>query len=258
MMIGVDHRTDWLDGLRWRLEWALTPLTSLAVLPVRVQQSLTLVWRERRQWQSEVAGLRQQVLELSASNQRLRQLDVENQRLRALLGSRDRVQHPVMATEIIGVDNDPYRHEVIIDKGTLAGARIGQVLLDGNGIMGQVVWAGPDRSRVLLITDVTHGIPVVVVRSGVRAVAVGSGVLQRLNLIHVPDSADVSVGDELVSSGLGGRFPPGYPVAQVTAVEHLPGAAFATVAGVPSAALDQTRLGLLVLTSGPAAEAAKP
>lgn len=250
----IDHRSDWLADVRWRLEWALSPLTSLATLPTQWQRSLKLAWVERLQWQAEVAELRQQVLELTAEQQRLRQLDSENQRLRKLLDSRERVQQPVMATEIIGVDNDPYRHEVIIDKGTRAGARIGQVLLDGNGILGQVVWAGPDRSRVLLISDVTHGIPVVVVRSGVRAIAVGSGMLQRLNLIHVPDSADIVVGDEVVSSGLGDRFPPGYPVARVTTIEHLPGAAFATVAGEPAAALDRTRLGLLVLTNEAQAE----
>jgi len=125
---------------------------------------------------------------------------------------------------------------------------VGQAVLDAEGLMGQVIEVGLATSRVLLISDVSHGIPVHVNRNGVRAIAVGSGSLDQLTLIHVPDTADIMVGDLLVSSGLGGRFPKGYPVGVVSMVKHDPGQPFAIVEARPMANLDRSRYVLLVFS----------
>ena len=122
---------------------------------------------------------------------------------------------------------------------------------DADGLMGQLIEVGPLSSRALLITDASHGLPVHVARNGVRAIAVGSGSLDQLKLIHVPDTADIVEGDLLVTSGLGGRFPNGYPVGKVVAVRHDPGKPFATVTAMPSAQLDRSRHVLLVFSLAP-------
>ncbi|MDC6451138.1 rod shape-determining protein MreC, partial [Pseudomonadales bacterium] len=137
-------------------------------------------------------------------------------------------------------------HEVIIDKGTSSGVFVGQPLLDAQGLMGQVIEISPYTSRVLLVSDQTHSVPVQVNRSNLRLIARGSGVTRQLELLHVQDTADIRVGDLLVSSGLGDRFPVGYPVGLVNKVEHDPGQPFALVTAIPSARLDKSRHVLLV------------
>ena len=173
-------------------------------------------------------------------------LTAENNRLRDLLGSAAKLQDNVLVAELIGVDPDPERHEVIIDKGTSSGVFVGQPLLDAQGLMGQVIEISPYTSRVLLVSDQTHSVPVQVNRSNLRLIARGSGVTRQLELLHVQDTADIRVGDLLVSSGLGDRFPVGYPVGLVNKVEHDPGQPFALVTAIPSARLDRSRHVLLV------------
>jgi rod shape-determining protein MreC len=157
----------------------------------------------------------------------------------------------VLVSEIIGVSPDPVRHQLILDKGDEAQVREGQALIDANGLMGQVVEVAATTSRVLLITDPTHSVPVQVNRNGVRAVAEGVGSLDRLAVHHVAATTDIRDGDLLVTSGLGGRFPIGYPVARVVSVERNPGEAFARVAAAPLAALDRARHALLVFSRPP-------
>ena len=146
----------------------------------------------------------------------------------------------------MAVDPDPFSQQILINKGSEDQAFIGQPVLDSHGLMGQIIDVLPYTSRVLLIADSNHAIPVEVNRNGVRAIAVGSGNLNQLNLIYVPETADIKEGDLLVSSGLGGRYPRGYPVAKVAKVAHSPGQAFAEVSATPSAQLDRSRHMLLV------------
>ena len=137
----------------------------------------------------------------------------------------------VLVAELIGVSPDPVRHQLVLNKGEADGVFVGQPLIDADGLMGQVVEVSAWLRRALLITDVTHSVPVQVNRNGVRAIAEGTGELGSLEIRHVSSNTDIQVGDLLVSSGLGGRFPEGYPVAVVSEVERDPGQAFARVSG---------------------------
>ncbi len=173
-------------------------------------------------------------------------LRAENNRLRDLLGSAAKIQDNVLVGELIGVDPDPKRHEVVIDKGLNHNVFVGQPVLDAQGLMGQVIEVSLFTSRVLLISDESHSVPVQVVRSNLRLIARGTGVSHQLELRHLQNTADIRPGDFLVSSGLGDRFPIGYPVGTVNKVEHDPGKPFATATATPSAQLNRTRHVLLV------------
>lgn len=156
------------------------------------------------------------------------------------------MQDKVLIAELIGLSPDPLTHTVIIDRGRRDGVYRGQAVLDAFGLMGQVVEVHAHSSRVLLITDSSHALPVQVNRNGVRAIAEGTGNLNQLRLRHVSNTTDIRAGDVLVSSGLGGRYPVGYPVALVEEVIRDPGQSFATVLVTPKARLDRSRHVLLV------------
>ena len=196
----------------------------------------------------ENSRLRAESLLLEAQVQQMAALRAENVRLRALLNSSALLQDDVLVAELIGISPDPARHLVLLNTGSADGVFLGQPLIDAQGLMGQVIEVAPNSSRVLLITDATHAIPVQVNRNGFRAIAEGVGRLDSLELRHVASTADIQVGDLLVSSGLGGRFPVGYPVAVVIEVMRDPGLAFARVRAEPSAALNRSRHVLLVFT----------
>ena len=179
-------------------------------------------------------------------------LEAENRRLRNLLGSSEKVTERVLVAELMSVDMDPFSRRVVLNKGIRDGVSPGQPLLDSSGIMGQIIHAGPFSSSALLITDPNHALPVQVHRNGQRAVALGTGPLNLLKLIHVPHSADVQLDDRIVTSGLGNRFPTGYPVGKVVKIRRDQGRPFAEIHVRPSAMLERTREVLLV-RSDPAA-----
>ena len=224
----------------------LSPVVYLADYPNRTAEDVRQTFKSRAELQSDITRLEEQLLLLKAKTEKMAALTAENNRLRDLLGSAAKLQDNVLVAELIGVDPDPERHEVIIDKGTSSGVFVGQPLLDAQGLMGQVIEISPYTSRVLLVSDQTHSVPVQVNRSNLRLIARGSGVTRQLELLHVQDTADIRVGDLLVSSGLGDRFPVGYPVGLVNKVEHDPGQPFALVTAIPSARLDRSRHVLLV------------
>lgn len=243
----VDHRQHHLDSLRAALSVAVYPLQWLVNLPGSTGQWFRESLSTRRDLQEENASLRTQRLVLNTQLQKLEALEAENMRLRALLDSSFQVgKRPMLIAELLSVDMDPYRHQIEINKGSLDRLYEGQPLLDSQGIMGQLIHVGPFTATAMLITDPGHAIPVQINRTGLRTIALGTGSIDRLDLPHVPTNADVRVGDLLVSSGLGGRFPPGYPVAEVVAVEQDPGNTFSTVEARPRANLDRSREVLLV------------
>ncbi len=203
---------------------------------------------------NENSRLRSQSLLLEVKVQQMAALRAENVRLRALLNSSALLQDDVLVAELIGISPDPARHLVLLNKGSSDRVFLGQPLIDAQGLMGQVIEVASHSARVLLITDSTHAIPVQVNRNGFRAIAEGVGRLDTLELRHVASTEDIQVGDLLVSSGLGGRFPVGYPVAVVTEVMQDPGQAFARVRAQPSAALNRSRHVLLVFTRNGGAE----
>lgn len=178
--------------------------------------------------------------------QKLVSLTAENVRLRELLSSSTVVQDSVLVAELVSVSPDPLKHQIVIDKGASDAVYIGQPVIDAYGLIGQVIEVNALSARVIQISDSRHAIPVQVNRNGVRAVAEGSGRIDTLIIPNLVDTTDVRVGDLLVSSGLGQRFPVGYPVGVVKSVEQDPGQPFLTVVVRPSAQLDRSRYVLLV------------
>ncbi|MVF11263.1 rod shape-determining protein MreC [Ketobacter sp. MCCC 1A13808] len=248
MLIFVDHRFNVLSPVRFTLTIFTSPIQYIADIPAQLMTWSEASVRNTGELEAENASLQSEVLVLKRRVQKLASTVAENTRLKELMNATDVVDDQVLIAEIIGVDPDPYRHEAIVNKGKPENVYVGQAVLDAEGLMGQIIEVGLFSSRVLLISDISHGIPVHVNRNGVRAIAVGSGTLDSLKLIHVPDTADIVVGDLLVSSGLGGRFPKGYPVGVVTTVEHDPGQPFAVVNAKPMANLDRSRYVLLVFS----------
>ena len=246
VLISADQKTDKLVPLRYGLAYFATPFYIAGDIPSRISYALSQSVTSSELLKEENLRLKQQVLLLQRRVQKLAAMSAENVRLRELLNSSDLLDESVRVAEIIGVDPDPVRHEIIINHGDDGGVRKGMPVLDAQGLMGQVIEVGPFTSRVILITDSTHAIPVQLNRNGMRAIAVGSGSLDRLVLTYVPDTADIEVGDLLISSGLGQRFPEGYPVATVSRVEHHPGLPFAVIDATPTARLDRSRHVLLI------------
>lgn len=236
----------WLTSPRSALASLLSPVYFIAEIPHQTNSWVTQTFATRERLQAENASLEQRVLELSHVSQRYLALFEENQRLRALLGSRTRAGSDALVAEIVGVLPAADRHEVIIDKGSSVGVTPGLAVIDEHGLFGQIVEVATSSSRVLLITDLGHAVPVQVVRNNLRSIAAGSGSRDSLQLEHLADSADIRQGDVLVSSGLAGRFPAGYPVGTVNGVTRGTGESFARVLAEPSAQLDRSRY-LLVL-----------
>jgi rod shape-determining protein MreC len=247
-LMWFDDHSQLFKPVRYALGYVLYPLHQISTAP-----SVLAGWfgdsaKSRQQLELDNAELSARNLILGQKIQRLISLETENIELRELLGTSDRISESVIVAELVAVDPDPFSQQIVINKGVEDNVFIGQPVLDSHGLMGQVVNVLPHSSHVLLIADSNHAIPVQVNRNGVRAIAVGSGRLGELNLIYVPDTADIEVGDSLVSSGLGNRYPRGYPVAKVDKIEHFPGKAFAVVTATPSAQLDRSRHMLLVFS----------
>lgn len=240
-LMAVDLYWPQMGKYRGYLTLAVTPVQWIVDLPNRLIAVMDASLENRGDLIDENEKQQADLLILARRLQRLEALQVENTYLRNLLHASKKIDERVELAELIGVNPNPFIHQIIINKGLQDQVYLGQPVLDADGVMGQVVEVGPYTSRVLLITDTQHAIPVEVNRSGFRSVLLGNGSSQELLLDHVPDTADIRVGDMLISSGLGQRFPTGYPVAEVTAIEHDPGRPFATVKAKPTARLDKSR-----------------
>ncbi len=244
----VDARFTLLKPVRSQMSLVLMQSYWITDLPQRLWQGVASQFGSRTELVAENEKLKTENLLLQGRMQKLAALTEQNVRLRELLNSSALVNEKVEVAELIGMDPNPFTHRIIINKGERDGVVLGQPVLDARGLMGQVVELMPYTSRVLLLTDTTHSIPVQVNRNGLRAIASGTGNPERLELRHVADTADIKVGDLLVSSGLGQRFPAGYPVATVKEVIHDSGQPFAIVRAVPTAALNRSRYLLLVFS----------
>lgn len=249
-LIFADLRLNNLDNGRALLNTIATPIYWVADLPSRVLDWGDNNVRSRGDLVEDNERLARENLILKGRSHQMASLQAENVRLRALLNSTALVRDDVLVAELLGVSPDPARHQLVLNKGENDGVFVGQPLIDADGLMGQIVEVSAGQSRALLITDATHSVPVQVNRNGVRAIAEGTSALGSLEIHHVSATTDIKEGDLLVTSGLGGRFPVGYPVAVVTDVERDPGEPFARVNAVPTAALDRSRHVLLVFTSG--------
>jgi rod shape-determining protein MreC len=247
VLMVVDARFETLKPLRSQLGLVLTPVYWLTDLPLRMWEGMSEQVASRSELIEENRRLKNEALLLQRRLQKLATLTEQNVRLRELLNSTALLDDHVVIAELIGLDPSPFTQRIIINKGSRDDVFVGQPVLDATGLMGQVVEVMPYTSRVLLITDSVHSVPVQVNRNGLRAIASGTG-SDYLELRHVPETSDIKEGDLLVSSGLGQRFPAGYPVARVRSVVHEPGQAFLQVHAVPTAMLNRSRHLLLVFS----------
>ena len=246
VLMSVDHRASHLESARSLLSTVLYPLQLAIHIPIRTGEWLSEQLSMRHTILAENARLREERLRASTRLEKLDALEAENQRLRNLLGSSAKLDERVLVAELISVDMDPFSRRIVLNKGARDGVSPGQALIGTNGIMGQIIHAGPFTSNALLITDPSHALPVQIHRNGLRAVALGTGPLNLLKLSYVPNSADVQINDQIVTSGLGNRFLSGYPVGKVVDVRRDQGRPFAEVYVEPSAMLERTREVLLV------------
>lgn len=253
VLIVADDRLDRLETVRSGIASALAPVFWLGNAPDRFGDWFAGVITPREDLISENEALKARLMILERRALKYGALAAENNRLRELMNASGTLDDRVVVAEVVGVSPDPFSHEVIINKGARDGVQAGQAILDANGLMGQVLYTAAFTSRVLLISDSSHAVPVEVLRNGLRAILLGNGDIDQLELVHVPDTADIREGDVLVSSGLGGRFPKGYPVAEVSDITKDPGAPFVTIHATPMARLSRSKLVLVVFSEAGAA-----
>lgn len=242
----LDHRQHHLEAIRSGISILISPLQYAVSVPSRITHWADTNLSLHDSLVEENGTLKEQLFEQQIRLLKYESLESENQRLRELLQSVNRSWERVQIAELLTVDMDPFRRQVLLNKGSSDGVVEGRPLIDAHGVMGQVISVNTLNSTAMLITDPSHAIPVQVNRNGLRAIAFGTGAADQLDIPHIPNNADIEVGDLLISSGLGQRFPNGYPVAVVTAVDRDPSRPFATIVARPSARLEQAREVLLV------------
>ena len=234
------------EQIRTALSLPLAPLQYLVSAPTQGIDKLSHLLSTQDTLHKENMALKAEQLLLKAQLQRLVAIESENNHLKGLVQSSQQIHGKTMIAQLLAVDSDLSRRQIVLDKGSHHGLFLGQPVLDANGVMGQVIQVSPLTSRVLLINDERSGIAVENARNGVRSIAMGDSYLDALRLIHVPQTADIKTGDMFLTSGLSDRYPSGYPVGQVVSVTHDPGLPFMTIILKPSAHLNQSRQVLLV------------
>ncbi|ALX92148.1 rod shape-determining protein MreC [Serratia sp. JSRIV001] len=245
-LIVADSRLGTFVKIRNYMDTAVSPFYFLANGPRKVLDSVSETLATRQQLELENRALRQELLLKNSDNLLLGQFKQENARLRELLGSPLRQDEHKMVTQVISTGSDPYSDQVVIDKGSDNGVYEGQPVISDKGVVGQVVAVAKMTSRVLLICDASHALPIQVLRNDIRVIAAGSGCTDDLQLEHLPGNTDIRVGDVLVTSGLGGRFPEGYPVAVVSSVKVDNQRAYTVIQARPTAGLQRLRYLLLL------------
>ena len=222
------------------------PLQYAVNAPIRALGRLSTRIRTHEGLFEDNERLRAINLLLRSRTQKFEALAHENLRLRKLLGSSVEFGEMVVGADVLAIETSPSARQIVIDKGSRHSAYVGQPVVDAYGVLGQIVQTGPFTSTALLITDLEHATPVQINRTGLRAISVGTNGVDELSLSFIPTNADITVGDLVVTSGLGGRFPPGYPIGEVTKVEIDHGEPFATIIVTPSAQVSRAREVLLV------------
>jgi len=259
VLMAMDHRGQYVPRFRSLAGHLVEPVHYVVEWPVRALRGVYGFLQSTRALRRENADLQRDLLQQKGSLQRLDATLEENARLRALLeGATSGQRFEFQYAEMIEVDLDPFSHRVIINHGRDRGIVSGQAVIDGAGIMGQVEDVFQGQSTVRLISDPNHALPVQINRTGLRTVAFGTGDTASLSMPAVPREADVRVGDLVVTSGMGGRFPIGYPVAIVASIDRREGLTFAQVLATPVAALDRGREVLLLKSVAPVPAAPVP
>ncbi len=242
----VDHRFNHLEVVRSNISVMLFPLRYLVSLPALTGNWASEWFTSHIELVAETNQLHSELRLLNARLQKMQVLQEENGRLRNLLGSSRKLADQVIVAELLSVNQNPYRQLIEINRGTNDGVNIGQAVIDDFGVMGQVIHTSSDSATIILISDPDHATPVQFIRSGVRSVAFGTGNTKQLEIRYLPATADIKIGDELVTSGLGGRFPADYPVATVSAIREDLTRGFISVLAVPKARLNSSREVLVI------------
>ena len=246
LILVIDHRENYLDAVHRAIDVTVYPLRVAVDAPVAMWRRLGETGADRNQLRLENSRLKAERLLTHARLQRYSALEAENARLRAMLEARTRVREEVRVAGIMSVSANPFRHDLVIDKGRNDGVYDGQAMVDAEGVVGQVIETGLFSAQAVLISDPDHALPVEINRNGLRTIAVGTGEFDRLDLPFLPNNADDRQGDLLVTSELGGAFPAGYPVAIIDNVTRVPQEPFAAVSARPAAKLNQIREIMLI------------
>ncbi|CAG2084662.1 rod shape-determining protein MreC [Xanthomonas euroxanthea] len=249
VLIVLDSRGGWLSQVRLQANLLIQPIWAVAGLPGRIGSQVRDNAATHAQLVEETRDLRNQLLVANARLTRLQTAALDNAQLRELLNVAERRGLDVQLAPILDIDLDPTRQRLLLDAGSRDGVLMGQAVIDAGGLMGQVIEVTPLHSTVLLLTDPDHAVPVSVARNGVRLIVYGRG--DRLELRDIPLSAGVQVGDEIVTSGLGGRFPAGFPVGKVSELHPDDTHAFLVGELTPAAKLDRGRDVLLLRAGKP-------
>jgi len=251
----ADSQFHIFSSFRVYLNSLVSPIQYVADAPQKMFSAASESLTTRQALLVRNQQLEKENLHLKADRLLLSQLQSENKQLRELLNSKRQFNNKRMITEVMSLRSDPFTHQVLIDKGALDGVYLNQPVINENGVVGQVSQVGSTTSRVVLIVDASHGIPVRVQRNGVVTIVHGSGAWDKLTVPFVQSNADLHEGDVLVTSGLGGHFPAGYPVAVISRFEYQEGELYANVEATPAAALDKSRYLLLLWNDDPLADA---
>lgn len=241
-----DYRYHYLDNVRSGFSLVVSPLQYVVDYPVRVIGWVQSLVSAKKSLIDENMKLRYRQTLLEAELQKSLVLQKENSQLKELLLTSSKANMQAMAAQILAVDTSNARQIVVLDKGKREGVYTGQPVLDAKGVMGQVIDVGPMTSTVLLISDSKSAVPVRNNRTGERAILVGTNSIDELSLINLPKTSSIHPGDVLVTSGLGRRYPEGYPVGMIEAVNSIPGEDFVKVTVSPVALLNRNRLVLLI------------
>jgi rod shape-determining protein MreC len=245
-LMALDNRNQAIQSVRSVLTTAIYPIRVLIDAPSSFGHWLGESMSTRDTLQSENRQLTDRILVQNARLQRMAALEAENARLRALMDSTAKVGDRVLIAEIMSVDMNPFRHKIVVNKGSSDDVYVGQALIDAQGVIGQITRNQTFSAEALLITDVDHALPVELLRNQLRTIAMGSGDMERLSLPFLARNADVIEGDLLVTSGLGGTFPPGYPVGTIEEVASEAGERFLRISAKPAARLNRIREVLLI------------
>ena len=248
LLITLDTYTSVFDSSKTELSKVLIPVQLMSNFPFQVKDWVSMNTTSRTELEQKNVSLEKERLILLGKLQRSAELAAENLRLRQLLNATELLMQSVLVTEVIGVSPNPANHFVTVNRGRDDGVYVGQPVLDAEGLMGQVIEVFDSYSKVILITDLNHALPVQVLRNGMRSVAEGTSDYNQMSLRFVSPTVDIREGDQLVSSGLGGRFPVGYPVGTVSSIIQNTGEKFMDIKLTPSAKLDRSRHLLLVFT----------
>lgn len=246
VLMVLDHRNGWLWRVRYAAAVVVEPVYRLAGLPSAGMHTLSVAFSDRQHLTDQNQRLREDLLLANAKLNRMAAVAEQNQRLKELLDTQRSLELNVQLARVIGVDLGAYKHRLMLNLGAREGVKAGQPVIDAHGVIGQVVEVMPTTSVVMLVTDPAHAVPVVIERTGLRTVAYGSREGDGLVLPNIPLAADVQPGDKLLTSGLGGRFPPGFPVGQVQAVAPATAGMFQEARATPSADIDRSEDVLLL------------